>query len=108
MEKIMRKIYFLFVIFLISQLFFNCSEGQQDDPSETTTYTITFDKNDADATGTMSPQTIAGGSTANLTANAFIKTDWTFAGWATTADGSIVYADQATYTMGFEIEDTAE
>jgi hypothetical protein len=63
-------------------------------------YTITFDKNDAGATGTMSPQTIASGSSAILTANAFTKTGSTFTGWATTPTGAVVYGDGASYTMG--------
>ena len=63
-------------------------------------YSITFDKNDAGATGSMSAQTIACGSSANLTANAFAKAGWTFAGWATTSGGSVAYANQASYTMG--------
>ncbi|MCP4710081.1 MAG: InlB B-repeat-containing protein, partial [Planctomycetes bacterium] len=63
-------------------------------------YTITFDENDAGATGTMLPQTIASGSTENLTACGFDKTGWTFSGWATTSGGPPVHADQASYTMG--------
>ncbi len=63
-------------------------------------YTITFDKDDAAATGTMPNQTIACGSSANLTANAFANTGYVFAGWATTSGGSVVYADKASYTMG--------
>ena len=63
-------------------------------------YTITFDKNDAEATGTMAAQTIASGSTANLTACGFTKTGWAFDGWATTSGGAVVYADGASYTMG--------
>ena len=61
---------------------------------------ITFNKNDAAATGTMAAQSIASGSSANLTANGFIKTGWTFAGWATTSTGAVVYADGASYAMG--------
>ena len=49
------------------------------------TYTVTFNKNNDDATGAMVAQTIASGSSANLTSNAFAKTGFTFAGWATTA-----------------------
>ncbi|MBN1578110.1 MAG: InlB B-repeat-containing protein [Chitinispirillaceae bacterium] len=64
------------------------------------TYSITFDKNDADATGIMSAQTVACGSSANLTTNAFSKSGWTFAGWATTSGGAVAYADGASYTMG--------
>jgi uncharacterized repeat protein (TIGR02543 family) len=63
-------------------------------------YTITFDKNDAAATGTMLQQSIASGSSANLTANAFQKAGWTFAGWATTPGGAVAYANGASYTMG--------
>jgi uncharacterized repeat protein (TIGR02543 family) len=66
----------------------------------TRTYNITFNKNSSGATGTMAKQTIASGSSAKLTANAFIRTGWTFAGWATTSGGAVEYADQASYTMG--------
>jgi uncharacterized protein (TIGR02145 family)/uncharacterized repeat protein (TIGR02543 family) len=65
-----------------------------------TSLTVTFDKNDAAATGTMADQPIASGASASLSANAFIKPGWTFAGWATTASGTVAYADQATYAMG--------
>jgi uncharacterized protein (TIGR02145 family)/uncharacterized repeat protein (TIGR02543 family) len=63
-------------------------------------YTITFDKNDAGTTGSMTPQTIVSGSTANLTACGFSKSGWSFAGWATTPSGAVAYTDQAPYTMG--------
>jgi uncharacterized repeat protein (TIGR02543 family) len=69
-------------------------------PAPTPTYTVTFDKNDTGATGTMVAQTIASGSSANLTACAFTKTGWTFAGWAETSGGTVVYVDGASYTMG--------
>jgi uncharacterized repeat protein (TIGR02543 family) len=64
------------------------------------TYTITYDKNDAAAAGTMAGQTVACGSSANLAANAFTKAGWTFAGWAATAGGAVAWADGASYTMG--------
>ncbi|KAB1155614.1 InlB B-repeat-containing protein [Flavobacterium luteum] len=63
-----------------------------------TTHDITFDANTG--TGTMANQTIAEGNTAALTANAFTKTGYTFAGWATTAGGAVAYANSANYTMG--------
>jgi len=66
----------------------------------TTTYTVTFDKNDTGAAGTMAAQSIVSGSSANLTACGFTKTDRPFAGWAETPDGAVVYADGASYTMG--------
>jgi uncharacterized repeat protein (TIGR02543 family) len=63
-------------------------------------YTITFNKNDAAATGTMAAQTIASGSTAALSANTFVKSGWTFTGWATTSTGAVVYQNSVNYTMG--------
>jgi len=50
-----------------------------------TSYTITFNANDALATGTMTAQTLTSGLSANLTTNGFTKPGYTFAGWSTTA-----------------------
>lgn len=61
---------------------------------------ITFDKNDIDAEGTMFDQTISSGDTAYLNACGFTKSGWTFAGWATSSEGAVQYLDQAMYTMG--------
>ena len=59
------------------------------------TYSITFNANGG--TGSMTNVTgIACGSNATLTANAFTRTGYTFAGWATAADGEVAYADKAT------------
>ena len=63
-------------------------------------YNITFDKNDVDATEIMNDQTIASGSTVSLATNEFIKIGWTFEGWAITSDGSVIYTDGTSYTMG--------
>ncbi len=63
-------------------------------------HTVSFDKNDALASGTMSNQTIAEGSAATLVPNTFVKPGWDFAGWATTASGSVVYKDQVGFDMG--------
>jgi uncharacterized protein (TIGR02145 family)/uncharacterized repeat protein (TIGR02543 family) len=63
-------------------------------------YSVTFDKYDAAATGTMTPQSIASGSLANLKANGFTKPGWSFTGWATTPTGPVVYNDGSAYTMG--------
>ena len=62
------------------------------------TYSVTFDANGG--TGSMSDQAIDEGASENLTANSFTRTSYTFAGWATTAGGSVAYADQASYTIG--------
>ncbi|RYG93585.1 hypothetical protein EON65_58700, partial [archaeon] len=61
--------------------------------------TITFDGNGS-TSGTMANQTIATDASATLTTNAFVRTGFTFAGWATSAAGAVAYADGATYNMG--------
>ena len=59
---------------------------------------VVFDANGG--TGTMANQKIAFGDTANLTANGFTKTGYTFAGWNTAVNGSgTAYNDQASFTM---------
>jgi len=61
--------------------------------------TVTFNANGG--TGTMANQTIATGSSANLTTNAFTYTGYTFSGWNTAANGSgTAHANGASYTMG--------
>jgi uncharacterized repeat protein (TIGR02543 family) len=68
-------------------------------PPETPSYTITFDANGG--TGSMSTQTIQQGASANLTANNFTRTNYTFNGWNTLANGSgSNYSDNVSYTMG--------
>ncbi len=52
--------------------------------------------------GTMSNMTIATDSTVNLTPNAFTKAGYTFIGWSISANSSVVYADETSYTMGTE------
>lgn len=69
--------------------------GQTYRLSNFASYTVTFDANAADATGTMTPQTNS--SAAALTVNGFSRTGYTFAGWATTPTGAIAYTDGATY-----------
>ena len=64
-------------------------------------YNVTFDGNGA-TSGSMEAQPIAYDSSANLTANAFAKTGYSFAGWATSANGNVVYTDTASYTMNTE------
>ncbi|MBQ7353780.1 MAG: InlB B-repeat-containing protein, partial [Clostridia bacterium] len=60
--------------------------------------TLIFNANGG--TGTMSNMTIATDASKNLTLNAFTKTGYTFKGWATSTNGSVKYADGASYTMG--------
>jgi len=64
-------------------------------------YTIKFDKNDSDATGTMADQMINSGESAKLAMNTFVNAGSHFAGWMTSQTGtSISYADGALFTMG--------
>ena len=59
-------------------------------------YTIKFDKNDKDATGTMSDVKMKSGESKNLPENKFEKEGYVFDGWNTKADGSgTSYADEA-------------
>ena len=63
-------------------------------------YDVVFNANGG--TGNMANQSIAYDSTVNLTANAFTRTGYSFAGWATSANGNVVYTDGAEYTMNTE------
>lgn len=57
------------------------------------TYYVAYNKNDDLATGTMANSTHIYGTAKALTTNAFQKTGYTFAGWATSSTGNVVYAD---------------
>ena len=57
------------------------------------TYTVKFNANGG--SGTMTAQTFTYGTEQALTANAFTREDYTFAGWAVKADGTATYADMA-------------
>ena len=56
--------------------------------------------------GTMTDKNINTDSTATLSANTFTRDGYTFAGWATSANGAKVYNDKANYTMGTDEEYT--
>ncbi|MEE3403951.1 MAG: InlB B-repeat-containing protein [Acutalibacteraceae bacterium] len=64
-------------------------------------YEVTFDGNGA-TSGSMQAQTFKFGTSENLTANAFTKTGYSFAGWAESASGEAAYADKQEYTMSTE------
>ena len=66
--------------------------------SSTVTYTITYNANGG--TGTMATQMADASSAITLTANSFTRTGYTFSGWATSASGTVVYADQASINVG--------
>ena len=59
-----------------------------------TTYTVTFNANGGE--GEMFPQTFASGKEKALNLNFFTREGYTFEGWATSADGDVVYTDGET------------
>ncbi len=66
-------------------------------------YTVTFDANGGE--GTMADQIVYENETATLTANAFTKTGYVFAGWNTLADGTGVnYTENAEYSDAADLE----
>jgi uncharacterized repeat protein (TIGR02543 family) len=62
------------------------------------TVAVTFDSNTA-TSGTMSDQSFTAGTGQALTTNGFTKTGYTFAGWATTSGGAVVYSNTASITI---------
>ena len=56
------------------------------------TYTVTF-KGNGSTSGSMSPQGFEYSVAQNLTDCAFNRTGYTFAGWATSANGNVLYSD---------------
>ena len=64
-----------------------------------TTFYVSFDKNDYDATGTMDNQVFTINTPQALTANTFTRMYYDFVGWNTESDGSgTSYADKETVT----------
>ena len=61
-------------------------------PAVTKTYTVVFDANGG--TGTMANKSAKVGTSFTLPANAFKRTDYTFAGWAKTPTGSVAYKNK--------------
>ena len=55
-------------------------------------YAVKFNANGG--TGTMADESLAYGIEKTLTANAFTRTGYTFQGWATSAEGAVVYSDK--------------
>ena len=58
-------------------------------------YTIVFNKNSVDADGTMENVAAKYDANVTLTANAFTRPQYQFVGWAASANGAVVYANQA-------------
>ncbi len=64
------------------------------------THTLSFDKSDPAATGSMPDLNIDEGDIISLPPCGFSKVDWLFAGWSTSPGGDIQYLDGADYEMG--------
>ena len=67
-------------------------EKKENEPTIIKTYTVTFDANGG--SGKMGSQTFTYDVEQALTANTFTREGYTFAGWATTANGDVTYADE--------------
>ena len=67
------------------------------------TYTIKYNKNASDATGSMANTTKYYGTNVTLRSNAFKRTGYSFAGWATSSGGAVVYANGATYSANANV-----
>ena len=61
------------------------------------TFVLSFDSNGG--TGTMTTQSYREGKAQAIKANTFTKAGYTFAGWATSANGGVVYADKASIIL---------
>lgn len=64
--------------------------------------TVNFNANGG--TGTMTAQSKS--STGTLTRNSFTRTGYTFAGWSTTQNGPLAYADEATFGFNSDVDTT--
>ena len=81
-------------------VWFHTSDGDLWDSNNSSNYIasftinpiVTFDANGG--SGSMSDQTVTYNTNTALSANSFTKTGYDFAGWATSSDGSVVYANQ--------------
>ncbi|MBI9099252.1 MAG: InlB B-repeat-containing protein [Spirochaetaceae bacterium] len=97
---------FLSASIIVLSLLMSCeqpTDNLEQQESDTELFTITFNKNDDAATGTMENQTIESGMTANLTVNGFDKVGALFGGWNTSSDGSGTdFEDSISFTMGSE------
>ncbi len=69
-----------------------------------TPYTVIFDKNAEDATGTMENLTKAFGEWFNLPANNYVKTHYKFMGWNTKANGTGKHYDNEGLVVNLDVD----
>ena len=65
---------------------------------------LIYDANCSDARGTMANSTVVTGGKITLATNAYTRTGYVFKGWATSANGAVVYENGAEYEMGTEAQ----
>ncbi len=81
-----------------SSVTFKIARAEDIQPEPVKKYTITFKANGGK--GKMASQTVEAGKNIKLPANAFTRTDYSFAGWNTKADGKgTAYKNKATLTI---------
>jgi len=88
MKKISLAIVVLLLALCVSISLVACNNDK--------TFDVQFDANGG--TGAMQTLQIKQGEEKALTANAFIKENFAFAGWSTTANGEVEYADEAKFS----------
>ena len=86
-----------FILMLMIFAMFSCTEVSEDTPAteekeKTITYTVTFDANGG--SGEMGSQTFTYDVEQTLTAIGFTRDGFTFAGWAKSTDGEIIYSNK--------------
>ena len=78
---------------------------------EVNTYTIHYDPNDdqyvGEATGSMDNQAATWGNYPTLTSNGFTREGYTFAGWATSPTGAVVYSNGQTLSTNLTNDNNA-
>ena len=62
-------------------------------------YTLSYNKNASDATGSMSSQTVEEGTRVTISSNRFTRPGYTFIGWATSPNGSVAYQPGNSLTL---------
>lgn len=96
----MRKCHLRIIFALIISVLFISSCTQLSEAEEKEKFSLSFNKNDPEATGLMTEQLIESKSTVKLKKCTYTKVGAVFSGWATTSKGEAVYPDTSNYTMG--------